>query len=238
MKFSGKQVMLSMALVGNLGIAYLGYLSLEHGMADAHAPSNEVMSNMIVDEPAIEKEIKTQQQFVKEFKYSEYPSDGSNFSHYFVNGMSDSYNNYYLKHVEEPETIDFASINDDVICLAKNIYHEARGESIEGQKLVAMVTLNRVKAKRWRDTVCGVVYQKYQFEWTQLRPYMDLSKKKERQSFFIALKIAQDAINGKIEDESKGADHYFNDKTVKVQPTWPEKMTLVRVEGGHKFYKE
>lgn len=238
MNFSGKRVLLGMALVCNLGVAYLGYLSLEHGMADAHAPSNEVMSNMVGAEPVSKKEIKSQHQFIKEFTYSEYPSDGSNFSHYFVNGMSESYNNYYIKHVEDSETIDFASTNDDVMCLALNIYHEARGESVEGQKLVAMVTLNRVKAKRWKDTVCGVVYQKYQFEWTQLRPYMDLSTNKERESFFLALKIAEDAINGRIEDESKGADHYFNPKTVKVQPTWPEKMTLVRVEGGHKFYKD
>lgn len=235
MNFSGKKFVLSMALVCNLGIVYLGYLSLEHGMADAHAPSNEVMANMIDAESDSKKEIKAQYKFNKKLTYGDYPSDWSNFSHYYANG---SYNDYYINNMEEPETIDFGTINDDAMCLGMNIYHEARGESIEGQKLVAMVTLNRVKAKRWKDTVCGVVYEKYQFEWTQLRPYMDLSTHKERQSFFTALKIAQDAINGNIVDESNGADHYFNPKTVKVQPTWPEKMTLVRVEGDHKFYKD
>lgn len=61
-------------------------------------------------------------------------------------------------------------------CLAKNIYHEARGESTAGMLAVAMVTLNRVDSKRYPNTVCNVVYQglkengkfvpnKCQFSW-------------------------------------------------------------------------
>ena len=50
--------------------------------------------------------------------------------------------------------------------MALNIYHEARGESIEGQYAIAHVTLNRVASTKWPDSICDVVYQPYQFSWT------------------------------------------------------------------------
>lgn len=45
-------------------------------------------------------------------------------------------------------------------CLTRNIYWEAASEPFEGKVAVAQVTLNRVEAGRWADSVCGVVYQK------------------------------------------------------------------------------
>lgn len=47
----------------------------------------------------------------------------------------------------------------DLVCLAENIYFEARAESIEGKAAVANVTRNRVKDKRWPETYCMVVQQ-------------------------------------------------------------------------------
>ncbi|MEY2909484.1 MAG: hypothetical protein RLZZ602_2007, partial [Pseudomonadota bacterium] len=44
-------------------------------------------------------------------------------------------------------------------CLAVAIYFEARGESIDGQMLVAETIINRVADERWPDTVCEVVKQ-------------------------------------------------------------------------------
>ena len=51
-------------------------------------------------------------------------------------------------------------------CLALNVYHEARGEVIEGQIAVAHVTLNRVNHSYFPETICDVVYQNRQFSWT------------------------------------------------------------------------
>jgi spore germination cell wall hydrolase CwlJ-like protein len=51
-------------------------------------------------------------------------------------------------------------------CLADNVYNEARGESIEGQLAVALVTLSRTLFPEYPKDVCGVVYQKNQFSWT------------------------------------------------------------------------
>lgn len=47
-----------------------------------------------------------------------------------------------------------------VKCLAKNIYFEARNESKEGQMAVAFVTLNRVYSGEFPNTICDVVEQK------------------------------------------------------------------------------
>jgi spore germination cell wall hydrolase CwlJ-like protein len=52
-------------------------------------------------------------------------------------------------------------------CLVANVYHEARGEDVLGQAAVAHVTLNRVRLPAYPDSVCGVVWQKGQFSWTE-----------------------------------------------------------------------
>jgi hypothetical protein len=57
----------------------------------------------------------------------------------------------------------------DQFCLAKNIYHEARGEDILGQYAVAQVTLNRVESSRYPNTICEVVMQPFQFSWANNR---------------------------------------------------------------------
>ena len=46
---------------------------------------------------------------------------------------------------------------DEIECLALNIYHEARSESLAGQFAVADVVMNRVAHKRYPNTICGVV---------------------------------------------------------------------------------
>ncbi len=49
--------------------------------------------------------------------------------------------------------------HQQIVCLAENIYFEARAESIEGKAGVANVTRNRVEDKRWPSTYCEVVQQ-------------------------------------------------------------------------------
>ena len=44
-------------------------------------------------------------------------------------------------------------------CMAENVYHEARGQRLGGRLAVILVTWNRVKDKRFPNTICGVVKQ-------------------------------------------------------------------------------
>jgi spore germination cell wall hydrolase CwlJ-like protein len=48
-------------------------------------------------------------------------------------------------------------------CLAKNIYHEAANEPFEGKVAVAQVTLNRAASGQFPDDICKVIYQKNKF---------------------------------------------------------------------------
>ena len=47
----------------------------------------------------------------------------------------------------------------EAVCLAKNMYYEARNQGLAGQLAVSLVVMNRVKDKRYPDTICEVVYQ-------------------------------------------------------------------------------
>lgn len=48
----------------------------------------------------------------------------------------------------------------DIECLARNIFYEAGSESLEGKVAVGMVTINRTQDERYPQTVCGVVRQR------------------------------------------------------------------------------
>lgn len=55
--------------------------------------------------------------------------------------------------------------DEDVFILACLVYHEARGESFEGQVAVVEVVLNRMLSEYFPDTVEEVVFQKYGDVW-------------------------------------------------------------------------
>lgn len=57
----------------------------------------------------------------------------------------------------EDQGIQDQNKKDEILCLAQNIYFEARAESISGKAGVANVTKNRVMDERWPSTYCAVV---------------------------------------------------------------------------------
>jgi spore germination cell wall hydrolase CwlJ-like protein len=118
--------------------------------------------------------------------------------------------------------------NKDVICLAKNIYHEARGESFLGQVAVAQTTINRALHPRFKNTICGVVFSPNQFSWTS-----SPNKIKNKKAYDQALLIANGVILGTIWLEGFTATHYH---TNKVNPTWNRSLKKVAVIGAHIFY--
>ena len=48
---------------------------------------------------------------------------------------------------------------EEVECLALNVYHEARNESLSGKIAVILVTMNRVADERFPGSICKVVRQ-------------------------------------------------------------------------------
>lgn len=130
----------------------------------------------------------------------------------------------------EPERPALVINERQVTCLAQNIYHEARGESFEGQTAIAYVTLNRVQAENWGDTICDVVYEPHQFSWTSRK---DLQKIQDPAAFENAMMAAVNAIAGVSKDPTNGATYYFNHS--RVRPVWAKDMRTTAVIGGHTF---
>lgn len=110
-----------------------------------------------------------------------------------------------------------------VLCLALNIYHEARGEPIDGQIAVAAVTLNRVQDPRWPDTVCDVVYQPNQFSWTNHAPLpID-----EPEALLLAFQLASEA-----QPDPDFGTHYHS---ITIDDPWG--LPLLGQIGNHRFYQ-
>jgi spore germination cell wall hydrolase CwlJ-like protein len=125
-----------------------------------------------------------------------------------------------------------------LMCLALNVYHEARSEPVVGQYAVAHVTINRVQSNRWPNDVCKVVKQGYrkgrhrcQFSWycdgKSDKPYEELAWAK-------SLIVADNVLSGRILDITYGATHYH---ARYVRPYWSKKLLKTVAYGSHKFYK-
>lgn len=115
-------------------------------------------------------------------------------------------------------------------CLALNIYHEARGERVEGQIAVAHVTMNRAAHEKWPSTICEVVYQPKQFSWTHL---IKQQTPREYKAWRTAKVIARDVMIGNVVDPTKGAVYYHANY---VNPSWAKYVDLSKVIGNHLFY--
>lgn len=126
-----------------------------------------------------------------------------------------------------------------LICLALNIYHEARGEPVSGQMAVAAVTMNRAGAN---DRVCRVVFAPNQFTWTRNTARVASGRHKipaglipkNAEAWGRAIRIAHQALEGQVFDFSFGAKHYHADY---VSPNWSRGQSESAVIGRHIFYR-
>jgi spore germination cell wall hydrolase CwlJ-like protein len=132
-----------------------------------------------------------------------------------------------------PAVIDTVS-DEDKICLAKNIYFEARGESQVGQAAVAWVTLNRVLASEFPTDICAVVWQSSQFSWTHDGKS---DRPKDPVAWATAQAIAAEVIDayGVDRDPTEGATYFHADS---VRPGWSRKFNRVVQIDGHIFYSK
>lgn len=131
-------------------------------------------------------------------------------------------------------TDDRISYNkDDLFCMAKNIYHEARGEPTLGKYAVAQVTMNRVRDSRFRDTVCGVVFQPYQFSWANNKSvrWTRPSGPAWNESMEIAQEVLEEGATIKGMEDAL----YFH--ATYVRPGWRNVRKVTKI-GAHIFYNQ
>lgn len=136
-------------------------------------------------------------------------------------------------------------------CMALNIYHEARSDNMAGQFAVADVTLNRVRDRRWPDTVCDVVTEgkisqwwlkehnkvvpikhKCQFSWYCDGKPDDIT---EEDSWRRAQTVAYQIMHRELfRGITEGATHYH---ATYVDPSWNRNYRVVGRIGAHIFYR-
>jgi spore germination cell wall hydrolase CwlJ-like protein len=125
-------------------------------------------------------------------------------------------------------------------CLAINIYREAGYEPFEGKVAVAQVTMNRVASGKFGKDVCGVVYQKNvvmervvcQFSWAcdSVHKSRPIGKDAYTESYAVAKKVL---LEGFKLDVLKDALYYH---AVYVNPRWS--LDKIGQIGQHIFYRE
>ena len=141
-------------------------------------------------------------------------------------------------------------ISQDEHCMALNIYHEARSDSLAGKFAVADVVINRVRDDRYPKTICGVIYQgdhkpswkdssqlvpvrnRCQFSW-----YCDGKNDTplDADSWNEAVLISSQIIkNGKHRGLTESATHYHADW---IEPYWAPTLQQVGTIGSHIFYR-
>lgn len=141
---------------------------------------------------------------------------------------------------EAPNVAELAStadIDQDLHCLALNIYHEARSEPLSGQVAVAQVTLNRVASNAFPHSVCEVVKQggqkrhRCQFSW-----WCDgkSDQPTEQKAWRRSLELGRRVLSEQVTDPTKGALYYHANY---VAPRWSRSFQRTAQIGRHLFYK-
>ena len=136
-------------------------------------------------------------------------------------------------------------IAEAIMCLALNVYHEARDQPFIGQVAVAQVVMNRVYDDRYPDHPCEVVFQGPTYSWKpdfpvrnrcQFSWYCDGKSDKvyDEDAYRQALTIAHGVYYDDLDDFVEGATHYH---ATYVLPEWAESKTPVVQIGQHMFYR-
>lgn len=140
----------------------------------------------------------------------------------------------------KPKFLEIVDTNDrvhytkqDLFCMAKNIYHEAGSEPKLGKYAVAQVTINRMKSPMYKDRVCSVVFEPYQFSWANNHSRRWTTP--NNSSWFEAKRIAHDVLENGKRIHGMG-DVLFYHATY-VKPGWSYKKDRLTRIGLHIFYE-
>lgn len=125
-----------------------------------------------------------------------------------------------------------APLDDEANCIAVAVYHEARGESLEGQLAVARVIMNRAASGQYPASWCGVVKQPWQFSFVHngRMPSVDEGST----AWHNAVGVTRLAINNAVPSLSNDVLWYHANY---VAPSWGRRLTRVSQIGAHIFYR-
>lgn len=115
--------------------------------------------------------------------------------------------------------------DEDTELLARLVYAEARGESLEGKTAVAAVVLNRVRSSKFPNSIYEVIHEPGQFtpvEQNQLPTHVD--------------ETCRDAVIRALqgEDPTGGALFFYNPSTTRNREFWETRRVIKQI-GNHNF---
>ena len=150
--------------------------------------------------------------------------------------------------MEKPKLVGVSPIQ--ATCLAENVYFEARNQGTAGWSAVISVTLNRVKDKRFPNTVCEVVKQgptreswkkngiyypirhRCQFSWyCDGKADQPLESNAWEEAYLLSIHVIN--MYDVISDPTKGSIMYH---AVNVKPYWTSAYRHKVTIGDHIFY--
>lgn len=145
-------------------------------------------------------------------------------------------------------------VNEELLCMAKNIYFESGNQPLAGKLAVGFVTINRVVSSLFPESICDVIYQseyytnnigeeapvigRCQFSW-----YCDGKSDKPTDSYtwLQALEISREIldfnvldITSGIIDITEGSLWYHADY---ANPYWSQHLQKTVTIENHIFYK-
>lgn len=141
--------------------------------------------------------------------------------------------------------VNFPITKEELRCMALNIYHEARGESIHGQYAVAEVVMNRVTHARYPNTICSVIRDGVYHTWN---PAIVVRHKcawswwcdgrsdavTDIHAYRIAYTIAMEVVMDPFYNPTIPYSLYYHADY--VSPDWAQEKVRVAVIDTHIFY--
>ena len=127
-----------------------------------------------------------------------------------------------------------APLDEQAHCIAVAVYHEARGESLEGQLAVARVIMNRAASGKYPASWCGTVKQPWQFSFVNPRTGVYPAVNESSAAWSKALGITRLAIANAVPTLSNDVLWYHADY---VAPSWGRRLARAQKIGTHIFYR-
>jgi len=140
-------------------------------------------------------------------------------------------------------------------CLAIALYHEARGEPLEGQAAVAATIFNRVASRAYPDTICDVVYENAerrnacQFSFAcdgrsdEPKNLKSFRRMAALARMFTRMVDARGAVRPEMARRHPLLAHYMRKYALvthyhrhDVNPRWSRRMQRVGRAGAHVFF--
>lgn len=154
--------------------------------------------------------------------------------HIFLNsddilGTEKSDQPYNINHISSQY-----KFQEELNCLTEVIYFEAGNQSFKGKIAVGQVVLNRVRSKRFPDSICKTVKMPNQFSFVKVKPKYNFDKL----AWLRSLQAAVQIISAKEEEVlfNKSVMHFH--ASYINPPSWTKSMERVIQIGDHVFYKE